>query len=98
MKKSDLVSLRKAIDVIDAKLVELLARRFEIVKDIAVLKKEKQINVHDPERIIHVKNSRTELARKHNVPVDLVLSIYEDIIKSSMEYENDVIKGKCNKK
>jgi len=92
MDRKNLASLRKAIDKIDAKLVELLAKRFEIVKDIALLKNEKQLNVHDPERIIHIKNTRSELARKHKISVELVNNIYEEIIKSAMELENNIIK------
>ena len=50
MKKLDLGEIRNRIDNIDRKLVELMEERMEIVKEVALYKKENGIKIFDRKR------------------------------------------------
>jgi len=50
MKKLDLGEIRKRIDQIDRKLVELIEERLEIVKEVALYKKENNMKIFDRKR------------------------------------------------
>ena len=50
MKKLDLEEIRSRIDHIDRKLVELIEERLEIVKEVALYKKENNMKIFDRKR------------------------------------------------
>ena len=50
MKKLDLGEIRNMIDHIDRKLVELIEERLEIVKEVALYKKENNMKIFDRKR------------------------------------------------
>ena len=50
MKKLDLGEIRKRIDQIDRNLVELIEERLEIVKEVALYKKENNMKIFDRKR------------------------------------------------
>ena len=86
MKKLDLGEIRKRIDQIDRKLVELIEERLEIVKEVALYKKENNMKIFDRKReeevidknLSNVKNEEL----KHYIEI-----ILKDIMDSSKEYQ-----------
>ena len=86
MKKLDLGEIRKRIDQIDRKLVELIEERLEIVKEVALYKKENNMKIFDRQReeevidknLSNVKNEEL----KHYIEI-----ILKDIMDSSKEYQ-----------
>lgn len=50
MKELDLDALRKAIDEVDGRLLELIAERVRLVLQVGEYKRERGIAVYDPER------------------------------------------------
>ena len=86
MKKLDLGEIRKRIDQIDKKLVELIEERLEIVKEVALYKKENNMKIFDRKReeevvyknLSNVKNEEL----KHYIEI-----ILKDIMDSSKEYQ-----------
>ena len=86
MKKLDLGEIRKRIDQIDRNLVELIEERLEIVKEVALYKKENNMKIFDRKReeevidknLSNVKNEEL----KHYIEI-----ILKDIMDSSKEYQ-----------
>ena len=86
MKKLDLEEIRSRIDHIDRKLVELIEERLEIVKEVALYKKENNMKIFDRKReeevvyknLSNVKNEEL----KHYIEI-----ILKDIMDSSKEYQ-----------
>ena len=86
MTKLDLGEIRKRIDQIDKKLVELIEERLEIVKEVALYKKENNMKIFDRKReeevidknLSNVKNEEL----KHYIEI-----ILKDIMDSSKEYQ-----------
>ena len=86
MKKLDLEEIRSRIDQIDRKLIELIEERLEIVREVALYKKENNMKIFDRRReeevvdknLSNVKNEEL----KHYIEI-----ILKDIMDSSKEYQ-----------
>ena len=63
MKKLDLGEIRNRIDHIDRKLVELIEERMEIVKEVALYKKENGMKIFDRKREEEVVNKNLSMSR-----------------------------------
>ncbi len=85
-KKYNLSEIREKIDKIDKEIVELIEKRLEIVKEVALYKKENNMKVFDSKRekevleknLLNIKNAEL----KHYVEI-----ILRDIMDSSKEYQ-----------
>lgn len=82
---------RSKIDVIDEKLLKLIARRCEVVMRIARQKKLFRFPAMDQERWQQVLNSRCRIAKDLGLNVSLVKALFEIIHEMSLEIESDVI-------
>ena len=82
----ELQELRKKIDAIDKHLLEDLEERFELINDVARLKKSKGLPIVDKEReedLIKSKYGLTEL------PEDFVAKLFRLIINESIKQEEE---------
>jgi len=80
-----LEKLRKEIDVIDAKLVSLLAARLQITAKIGRLKQAEDLPPLDEDRWQQVVGRATELAEKFGVSPEQIKTIYEAIHEVVLE-------------
>ena len=87
MNENKLENLRKEIDIVDDKIVELFAKRFEIVKQIGVLKKENKIDIVDNKRFQKVLEKVKNLAEKNGISKKFIHEIYEKIHDYSCDLE-----------
>lgn len=87
MTENKLENLRKEIDKIDSEIIQLLAKRFEIVKQIGVFKKENKITVVDKERFQKVLEKVANIAEKQGISKDFIHEIYEKIHDYSCDLE-----------
>ena len=87
MNENKLENLRKEIDIVDNKIVELFAKRFEIVKQIGVLKKENKIDIVDNKRFQKVLEKVKNLAEKNGISKKFIHEIYEKIHDYSCDLE-----------
>jgi len=90
---SDLTQFRDVIDGIDDQIVDLLARRFAMCRDVAEYKLRHQIPVVLPERIEQVKARCAERAERQGVDGALVAALYTLIIERACEAERQVQAG-----
>ena len=97
---SKLKTYREKIDNLDAEILVLLCKRFEMVKKIGIYKKNKKINVIQQDRIREIIQKVEKFALCHRINPILFKKIYRSIIESSCEMEfcevEDGAKSKWN--
>ena len=86
MKKLDLGEIRNRIDHIDRKLVELIEERMEIVKEVALYKKENGMKIFDRKREEEVVNKNLSNVKSEELK-HYIEGILKDIMDSSKEYQ-----------
>jgi chorismate mutase len=84
---SDLTKLRTQIDSADKKLISTLAERMDIVRKVGKYKKLKNLPPLDDSRWHEVLEDRKQIAKKLNLPDDLIEDIWNRIHKYSLELE-----------
>lgn len=81
--KSELINLRNKIDDIDANIVRLIGERLEIVRKIGEVKRIEDLSIQDPEREAKLYIKLNTLAQEYQVPLDMLVHIYEYIMNIS---------------
>ncbi|WP_095149065.1 chorismate mutase [Pseudomonas sp. Irchel s3a18] len=84
---------RDRIDRIDDQLIDLLAQRLDIIREVAKTKKDNNTAVMQPQRVKEVVGRCTERGRARDVPTSLIEQLYHAIIEQSCQIEYDVIGG-----
>ncbi len=78
---------RTEIDEVDEKILDLLARRFQIVRDVGQLKTTENIKVIQSQRAENVITRMTKIAGEKNIPPALIHDFYTNIIKEAHKIE-----------
>ena len=89
-KPRTLEDLRAEIDVVDRGIVLLLAKRFEIVKQIGEFKKKNHQVVVDNSRFQKVLKKVEELANQTGIDKEFIDKIYKEIHDYACELEGKV--------
>ena len=85
----DIKEIRKKIDATDEQLAGLLAERMTLAADVAAYKKETGMAVYDAQREKEVIERVSSAAGETFAPY--ITEIYETIMKTSKDYQNDLI-------
>jgi chorismate mutase-like protein len=88
---SNLQVLRQQLDDVDAQLVELLGRRFQICRRIAAVKQEQAIPMMQTDRIALVKQRTATLAAAHGVSEQFIGRLYDLIIGEACRLEDQIM-------
>jgi len=86
-KQITLGELREEIDLVDTLLIRCLAKRQEIVKEVAEIKKKENLPVFQPERERILLEKRKKLASLLNIDSNLVMSIFQNILDNSRKVQ-----------
>ena len=89
--QTKLTNLRLEIDAIDQKLLETLARRFDVVVEIGGLKKEMKLLPLDENRWAMVIQDRMSKGEKLGMTSDFVERIYTIIHDEALKREANLI-------
>jgi chorismate mutase len=81
--------LRKEIDAADEELLNVLAKRAAIVREIGKLKKEQNLQPIDKERWQKVLQNITKKAKSLNLSEEIVKNIYEKIHQYALKIEHE---------
>jgi chorismate mutase len=87
----EIKKIRKEIDKIDDKILTLLSKRKNLVKDIARLKKELKIPIFDKKREEQIIERLKIKSKENNLDENFVISIYDIILKNSKDAQEDII-------
>lgn len=90
MSENYLTSLRSEIDSIDAQLLELLSKRFDVVKKVWEYKKEKWIPALQSGRWKSVLESRIEHWKRLGIPPGCIEKIWNNIHETALDLENNI--------
>ena len=90
--------LRGRIDEIDGKLVELLAKRMAISKEIGTYKKEHNMPVLQTKRYGDIMKDREKLAESLELNKDFVAGIMESIHRESVDVQMKIMTNREEKK
>lgn len=85
-----LQSLRQTINALNAEIVELFSERLKIAKEIAKIKKQQNLPVHDPEREQEQRELLHNLAKRHDLStavIEEIFSLFVDYSKLNMKME-----------
>ncbi len=83
-----LSDLRKEIDVIDEKLVHLLASRLKVVQRVVKVKSRDGLPANIPERVEEVVASARRMAEAEGLPPDLAELLWRKMVAWVIDYEN----------
>lgn len=86
---AELSKLRREIDAVDAQLVELLARRLEIVTEVGKVKTEHGLPLYAPDREASMFVNRRADAVARGVPPDLIEDVLRRAMRESYQHEHD---------
>ena len=92
MKKLD--DLRAKLDEIDVEILNLLVKRFEKIKLIGEVKKEKNIPILQKSREEVVINRAKKAALKNRIDPAYFEKIYEVIISGAKDLEDTIVDGR----
>lgn len=85
---NDLDNYRKEIDEIDQQIIELIAKRLEVVEKVGKYKKANKLPPLDQKRWQQVVESKKALAKELNINEELIEKIYNLIHKEALNIEN----------
>ncbi len=80
----DLEQLRREIDLLDKKLVEVIAKRMKVVKEVGRLKKSNNLKPLDKKRWRYVIKTRKQVAKKLKVNESLIGGMFTLMHKYSL--------------
>ena len=87
VKKTGIADLRQEIDVVDEKLIKLLAERQRLVEAIITVKHAEGIPARVPARVDYVIDRARVLARAHNLDPALAESIWTEMVEWFVAHE-----------
>jgi isochorismate pyruvate lyase len=87
LKKAGIAALRQEIDVVDEKLIKLLAERQRLVEAIITVKHAEGIPARVPARIDYVVDRARILARAHHLDPALAESIWTEMVEWFVAHE-----------
>lgn len=89
----DLAPLRKEIDDLDNRIIDLLARREDVVRRVAKVKKEQNISVVQSDRVKEVCDRNAKRMAERGGDPEFVRALYKFIIDYNHEFEDRLIQG-----
>lgn len=87
LKKTGIAELRQEIDVVDEKLVKLLAQRQRLVEAIIAVKQREGLPARIPARVDYVIDRARVLARAHDLDPALAESIWTEMVEWFVAHE-----------
>lgn len=87
---------RDQIDSIDIQLIELLATRMNVVREIGKYKKEHNVTILDLRRWEDIIRTRMELGKKLKLSDDFVENLLKLVHKASIQKQEEVMQKKSN--
>ena len=84
--------MREQIDLLDKRILELLAARFKVATNVAVYKSKHDIPARIPSRIRTVIERREAAARGMGLPRKTAANIWKVIVEETCRFEEGLIK------
>lgn len=82
---------RARIDALDDKIVDLLAERMDVVREVGIIKARNNITLIQSDRVNEVRERCAERGAKKGLNPELVRRIYNEIIDEAHQMEQLII-------
>ena len=92
MTKMDLLKIRKKLDVLDTKLIKILAERMSYIPQVAEYKKENKIKRFQKDREKEIFENLRNKAVELDLNPELLEDLFKRIIKESHRIERGIMK------
>lgn len=86
-----LAELRSILDRLDAELLEVLAARFDVCREVAAYKATAQIPMMQPARVAEVKRRAAENGQARGIDGSFMAALYELIIAEACRIEDEIL-------
>jgi len=83
--------LRDQIDEVDREIIEIIAKRMEIARDIGEYKKENDIKILQSKRWDSIAKDRSEQGTEKGLTADFMTELYQSIHKESIRQQGEVM-------
>lgn len=90
--QNKLTRLRNEIDKIDTELLEILARRLEIIREIGEYKKARNVTILQSERFREMMHDRLERADKYDLDKSFLLKLLRQVHQESVRQQQRIMK------
>ncbi len=94
--QNKLATARTKIDVIDHRLIEILAKRMKISDDIGVLKRDNNVAVLQTKRWNEILGKMILQGEEHNLSEEFILKVFKAIHQESINHQEVIFKEKVS--
>lgn len=88
-----LAPFRARLDCLDEEITRLLGERFEVCRQVAYHKREHDIAMMQPERVVEVRERYLARGAEVNLPPDFTAALFELLIEATCRMEDEIIDG-----
>jgi 4-amino-4-deoxychorismate mutase len=88
---SGLEPFRRRLDSLDSEIARLLGARFDVCRAVAAHKREHDIPMMQPERVIQVRERYLRRGREVNLPPEFTAALFELLIGATCKLEDELI-------
>jgi len=81
---------REQIDDLDNKILDLVAQRFQIVREVGALKTAQNIKIVQTQRVQEVLDRVSAMAHDNNIPTSLIYDLYMSMIEQAHQIETEI--------
>jgi 4-amino-4-deoxychorismate mutase len=82
---------RRRLDFLDGEIARLLGERFEVCREVAGHKREHDIPMMQPRRVIEVRERYLARGTEVNLPPDFTAALFELLIEATCRMEDELI-------
>ncbi len=86
-----LAPFRARLDFLDGEILRLLGERFEVCRQVAYHKREHDIPMMQPERVIEVRERYLQRGAEMSLPDDFAAALFELLIGATCKMEDELI-------
>lgn len=88
-----LAPFRSRLDEVDDQIARLLGERFQICREVALHKREHDIPMMQPDRIVQVRERYLRRGAEVALPADFTASLFELLIAATCKMEDELIEA-----
>lgn len=88
---SGLEPFRRRLDFLDGEIARLLGERFDVCREVAAYKREHDIPMMQPERVIEVRERYLTRGTEANLPPEFTAALFELLIGATCKLEDELI-------
>jgi chorismate mutase len=86
-----LAPFRRRLDEVDDQIARLLGERFQICREVALHKREHDIPMMQPDRVVQVRERYLRRGEEVDLPADFTASMFELMIAATCKMEDELM-------